>query len=110
MAQKYKLQKLVAVRRHPDQKVNAQYIEVIKQGSLEWHYLAGIHNAKDGSESHAYAQVMAMVPELVETLRRHRDYLDLGDIAFFDKYGFNASDVMPKTRALLSKVNQYFEE
>jgi hypothetical protein len=46
----------------------------------------------------------ACFPELLEALKWHRDALDLGDVAFYERHGFNVSEVMPRTRAIVKKA------
>ena len=46
----------------------------------------------------------ACFPDLLEALIWHRDALDLGDFAFYEKHGFSISEVMPRTRAIVKKA------
>jgi hypothetical protein len=52
----------------------------------------------------ANARLIAAAPKLLEALKWHLDALDLGDVAFYERHGFNASEVMPRTRAIVKKA------
>ncbi|WNO06002.1 hypothetical protein [Rhodoferax mekongensis] len=53
----------------------------------------------------ANSRVIKASPMLYMALVWHRDALDLGDVAFYVKHGFNISEIMPKTRELLRQVD-----
>jgi hypothetical protein len=44
--------------------------------------------------------------EMLEMLEMHVDQLDLSNIEFYEKYGFNVSELMPKTRELIKSATE----
>lgn len=50
------------------------------------------------------ARRSASFDPLVLALRWHVDALDLGDVGFFERHGFNVAEVFPKTRELLASL------
>jgi len=63
----------------------------------------GVHE-REAKETRANARIIEAAPELLEALKWHRDALDLGDVAFYERHGFNVSEVMPRTRAIVKKA------
>ena len=59
---------------------------------------------KELKETIANARLIAAAPELLEALKWHLDALDLGDVAFYERHGFNVSEVMQRTRAIVKKA------
>lgn len=56
------------------------------------------------ANSIANRSLVLAAPELLDALIWHRDALDLGDFAFYEKHGFSTSEVMPRTRAIVKKA------
>ncbi len=44
--------------------------------------------------------------EMLEMLKFHVDGLDLSDFEFYNKYGFNVSEVFPRTRELIKQATE----
>ena len=80
------------------------YVEAhIEDGFLQ--EVAACGPTKAGRQQQdANARLIAAAPEILEALKWHCDALDLGDVAFYERHGFNVSEVMPRTRAIVKKA------
>lgn len=58
-------------------------------------------HGKSEAERDANAALIAAAPELLQVAIWNRDALDLSDVAFYDKNGFNVSEVIPRTRQVI---------
>jgi hypothetical protein len=47
------------------------------------------------------AQLISKAPELLNNAQMHIDALDLSNIEFYNKYGFNVAELMTMTRELV---------
>lgn len=92
-------------------KLNAKYLNPNKADKDELYLpvdmLAFLQTAPEMMEiitilQSEHAALLAERDALREALSWHVDDLDLGNIGFYDKHGFNAAEIIPKSRALLT--------
>ena len=50
------------------------------------------------------AKLISCAPELLENAQMHIDSLDLSNIDFFNKYGFNVAELSTRTRELIKRT------
>lgn len=55
-------------------------------------------------ESEANALLISKAPELLQLAQMHVDKLDLSNLEFYEKYGFNVSELTDKTRELIKSA------
>ena len=54
----------------------------------------------------ANAKLIAASPDLLDVAIWHADALDLSNVDFYEKHGFNVAEVMPRTRAAIKKATE----
>jgi hypothetical protein len=59
-----------------------------------------------GIEKEANALLISESLELLENAQMHIDALDLSNIEFYEKYGFNVSELIPRTRELIKRATE----
>ena len=52
------------------------------------------------------ALLISKAPELLMNIQMHIDSLDLTNIEFYEKYGFNVSELMPRSRKLIKETTE----
>jgi hypothetical protein len=52
------------------------------------------------------ALLISNCPELLENAQMHIDALDLSNVEFYEKYGFNVSELIPRTRELIKQSTE----
>lgn len=62
-----------------------------------------LHNT--GTANIAAPKTAAESDRLKQIAIWHRDALDLGDLGFYERHGFNVAEIMPRTRAFLKALN-----
>jgi len=64
----------------------------------------GFRRQQKEVEKEANAKLISCALEFLENAQMHVDYLDLSDFEFYEKYGFNVSELIPRTRKLIQKA------
>lgn len=59
-----------------------------------------------GNTDKANMLLFSCSTEMLEMLQMHIDQLDLSNYDFYEKYGFNSSELMPRTRELITKATE----
>jgi len=62
------------------------------------------HQSWFNSISHPDALLMIKAPEMLEMLQAHIFALDNGQLAFYEKYGFNVSELSDRVRKLIESA------
>ena len=57
-------------------------------------------------EDHANALLISNSLNLLNNAQMHIDALDLSQVDFYNKYGFNVSELIPKTRELIKQSTE----
>ncbi len=57
-------------------------------------------------QAEANALLISKAPELLQNAQMHVDKLDLSNMEFYEKYGFNVSELMDKTRELIKESTE----
>lgn len=65
-----------------------------------------IHRYSDREEEDANALLIIKALELLKNAQMNVDSLDLSNMEFYNKYGFNVAEVTAKTRELIKEATQ----
>jgi len=69
-------------------------------------HIALIPDSYNTEIKQANAKLIACAPEMLENAQMHIDCLDLSDFEFYEKYVFNVSELIPRTRNLIKKATE----
>jgi hypothetical protein len=79
---------------------NENYANYLKDFQIQSSTISEVETLK------ANMLLISNCPELLENAQMHIDALDLSNIEFYEKYGFNVSELIPRTRELIKQATE----